>query len=796
MVLERVRRSFNAAKVTKAFYTAFNRHRKVFVRRIEGDLDDEDRNWYASVLLNRLMFIYFIQQKGFLDGDPHYLRNRLDAVRERFGSDQFYAFFRKFLLPLFHQGLGSPPPVAYDDPAIGSIIGQVPYVNGGIFLPHPLEDGRLIDIRDDAFEDIFSFFDNWRWHLDERPAVDDEDGREINPDILGYIFEQYVNRKQQGAYYTKPDVTGYMATTAIIPAVVDRLVAAGLDDPCILLSNSGDDYIHDLILYARGQELPPAADRQPSDTPDPALEIALPGERWCDVTHRRKRLAAMRAKLTDPGREWSIDDAVTENLDLAALVNDYLTQLLSVDECETAFDVLRSLTVCDPTVGSGAFLFAALDVLEPMYTALVDRAIEIEATGRRTASFLTEVRRHTSDRYWLLKTICLSNLFGVDLMPEAAEIAKLRLFLKLVAQVDEASHIEPLPDLDFNIKAGNLLVGLANKADADRITGGGLPFPAIKKATAAAQKAGAAYREFTSAQSDAGRDWQDQEARDLLISRFDEARAVVDPELHELHNTTAPLDEWKQTHSPFHWFAEFPEVWRDGTGGFDVIIGNPPYISRRSLGQLGYRWRGYKTQRCPDLYAPCVERASMLLNNRGRMAMIVMHSLCFHKGFKPLRDHLTERFSSLWVSSYARIPDGLFSGSARVRNSILIGSMTGHVGLRTTRCLRWGAAQRAALFPSIEYLKPPIETLRCGGKSQWPFIDEPIVATAFAHMIRSQDPIGESLQGDSARLGFKTTAQYMLGIYTEAPPTVDPATGEPVTPRTNRSGWLWFPDED
>ena len=67
----------------------------MFVNHIEGNLDDEERSWYASVLLNRLMFIYFIQQKGFLDGDGHYLSNRLDMVRDHFGRDQFYAFFQR-----------------------------------------------------------------------------------------------------------------------------------------------------------------------------------------------------------------------------------------------------------------------------------------------------------------------------------------------------------------------------------------------------------------------------------------------------------------------------------------------------------------------------------------------------------------------------------------------------------------------------------------------------------------------------------------------------------------------------
>ena len=457
--------------------------------------------------------------------------------------------------------------------------------------------------------------------------------------------------------------------------------------------------------------------------------------------------------------------------------------------------MLRSLTVCDPTVGSGAFLFAAIDVLEPMYTTLVYRATEIEARGGGTASFLSEARHHRGERYWLLKTICLHNLFGVDLMPEAVEIAKLRLFLKLVAQISDISEVEPLPDLDFNIKAGNLLVGLANTADADRITGGGLPFSAIAKATAAAKRAGKSYREFTAAQATAGRDWQDEDARQQLVARFEEAREVVDPALHELYNTSEPFEDWKETHSPFHWFAEFPEVWQDGTGGFDVIIGNPPYISKRRGKGLGYRWRGYKTQNCPDLYASCVERASTLLNDQGRMSMIVMHSLCFNNSFQPLRNHLQERFPSLWVSSYARIPDGLFSGSARVRNSIVVASREGDTGLRTTRCLRWRTAQRASLFTSLGYLKPPDENLDCDGEPLWPFSDEPTVASAFAHMTRNQQRLSQdATTGGTYQLGFKKNAQYALNIYTQEPPVVDPHTGQPAE-STGKPGWFQFADE-
>lgn len=388
-VLDRVRRSFNVEKVTKSFFAEFKTHHERMADSIEGIPRPDDQRWYASVLMNRLMFVYFIQRKGFVAGDPHYLRSRLGMVRNHFGPDHFLAFFHQFLLPLFHEGLGSPPVARrYDDPVIEHIVGEVPYVNGGIFEPHPLESAYHIQIPDTAFEALFDFFDQWRWHLDERPTGD---AKEINPDILGFIFEQYVNKKQQGAYYTKPDVTGYMATSAIIPAVVDRLVDAGLDDPCVLLLNSGDDYVHGAMSY--GADVPlPEGDLPPSEFPDAALDIALPGERWCDMTHRRKRHAKVK-EVVNSGGVTDINDAVTQNLDLAALMADYLYALGSADECQRAFEVLRSLTACDPTVGSGAFLLAALDVLDPLYTAVADRAEEIAAAGGGGAAQHSWTRR-------------------------------------------------------------------------------------------------------------------------------------------------------------------------------------------------------------------------------------------------------------------------------------------------------------------------------------------------------------------------------------------------------------------
>src|SRR5206468_12796746 len=112
------------------------------------------------------------------------------------------------------------------------------------------------------------------------------------------------------------------------------------------------------------------------------------------------------------------------------------------------WQTIEGVTILDPTCGSGAFLFAALNVLEPLYAACLDRMdafVEDLAheSERRPAERFSDFRKvlehvaaHRNRRYFIFKSIILNNLFGVDIMDEAVEICKLRLFLNLAAQVE------------------------------------------------------------------------------------------------------------------------------------------------------------------------------------------------------------------------------------------------------------------------------------------------------------------------------------------------------------------------
>ena len=154
----RVRAAFDVEKVTKRFYDRFKKEQQDFLGFIDGIENLADQEWYASLMLNRMMFIYFIQKRGFLDNNPDYLRDRLDKVRRQHGNGRFNSFYRLFLLRLFHDGLGQPE--ANRPSELTALLGKVPFLNGGLFDVHDLEqDNPDIQIPDEAFERIIDFFD-------------------------------------------------------------------------------------------------------------------------------------------------------------------------------------------------------------------------------------------------------------------------------------------------------------------------------------------------------------------------------------------------------------------------------------------------------------------------------------------------------------------------------------------------------------------------------------------------------------------------------------------------------------
>ncbi len=746
LVADRVKGALNAEKLTKRFYNEFQRELGAFQHFIEGIEESTDVDWYASLMLNRLMFIYFIQKRGFLDGDANYLRNRLASVREVAGPDQFYDFYRTFLRRLFHEGLGRPERDRSLE--LNELLGDVPFLNGGIFDIHDLErDNPDIRVPDEAFERLFKFFDGYAWHLDERPHGSDN---EINPDVLGHIFEKSINQKEKGAYYTKEDITGYMAESTIIPRLFDMATAATSETsesrfPDIvtgLLVRDPDRYIrpavgHGLAWDARDAESPVRIDPplelpeevqagmsdtskrtawdQPAATENgPALTFAHPRETWRQAVARRERYAEVRDQIIS-GAVTDANALVTLNLDSRQLLLDAIDRTDDPDWVLAIWRAATGISVLDPTCGSGAFLFAALKVLEPVYTACLARMRDLRPAG--AAKVQAELSQHPSERYFILKSIVLNNLYGVDIMKEATEICKLRLFLKLVAQLESYDQIEPLPDIDFNIRAGNALVGFSSVDSIEKCFEGDLVKElALPDIVTRTEDAAASFARFQRVQTDSGvAAAATRSAKHGLRLRMNELRDELDRHLAS-EDYGIPLeepgrfDEWRSDHQPFHWCAEFYDVVEE-RGGFDVVIGNPPYIRMTTVKERYFVSTELSTASCPDLYAPVVERSFDVTRPSGRIAMIVPLSVTFSGRFQPLRDLLYGRSLRSWFSSFDRRPSKLFTGGEQIRNSIFVGRTCSDddqspVRCYTTRLHRWfDREERLGLFQLVSYLE-------------------------------------------------------------------------------------------
>ena len=765
----RLKDAFDRDKVTKKFFAQFKKEHAVFLDFIKGLSEKTDREWYASLMLNRLMFVWFIQKKGFLDGDPAYLQNRLGKLKQHKGKGKFHTFYRYFLLALFHQGFARQPSDRQLDPELEKLLGNVPYLNGGLFDPHQLEtENQNIHIPDEAFENLFSFFDQYDWHLDTRTV---SSGNEINPDVLGYIFEKYINQKQMGAYYTKEDITEYISKSTIIPFLFDsakkKCAIAFQPGSALwnLLRDNPDRYIYPAmrkgVIDKNGDIIPlPSEIETGVDTAKSDLierrknwnqpaesKYALPTEIWREHVARRQRCLEIREKLL-AGEIHDINDLVTYNLNIRQFVEDVVSESEGPELVKAFYQTiagkvpkqsnenyLQPMSILDPTCGSGAFLFAALEILRPIYEACLLRMEafidDLERSGKKHSpkkfsdfrQILEDVARHPNRTYFILKSIILHNLYGVDIMPEAVEICKLRLFLKLVAQVDGVKQLEPLPDIDFNIRAGNSLVGYATEGDVRRAfqedsVGKQSQYSLMtgekqtkyEELQQRVEMAARAYRLFQQMQSTYG----------INAKEFSESKRNLQANLRQLGEKlnlklvsaygiepaqNKDYKKWVWSHQPFHWFVEFFQIMN--SGGFDIVIGNPPYVEYKSVKHV-YNIRDYHTISCGNLYAYMWERAIELGYETAHVGFIIPVASVSTDGYSELREIWNSK-GCLAISNFNDRPSKLFEGLEHIRLSIILfrKNPNEEFSVNITTYNKWFSELRGVLFEHLKFTFSP-----------------------------------------------------------------------------------------
>jgi hypothetical protein len=642
----------HAEQTIRRFCNQVKAEHAAFLAYISGTGNVSEAAWsqYVSLLFNRLIAAYFLQAKGIFHGNPHYLSDLLQQTQKEQGKNIFY---QHVLLPLFHECLGATTCSQY----VIEQHGNIPALNLSLFTQHHQEKQMAdVQIPDDALSRLFELFDTYQWQLDRSAE------NALHPDVLAYVFEQQINQKQMGAYYTGGDVTGYICRNTLLAHLFETVAT---QDPTAL-SAEADTW----------QLLRSHPERYLSSTLQTPHPLPLETER--EYRMRRARSTQLHTML-QTGKLHTVHEFITYNLNLHQFALDMIARCQQPELLLAVYTQLEQMTILDPTCGPGAFLLTTLHILETLYTACLERIQTME--DDRFRPILQRMEAQPNRAYFILKTILNQNLHGVDVMEEAIDICKLRLFLALLATGEANNDIQPLPALDANMRVGNAVVGFLRPEEVPTVF---------------------------SPLTQAGR-----QTETPSLEKLDQLLAMnyaIAPD-DDQPGYEKSLEHWKDSHKPFHWFLEFRSIME--RGGFDVIIGNPPYVEYSQVRQR-YQACGYETASCGNLYAAVIERSLALCRSEhSYLGLIAPLSLCGSERFSQLRSSIIQNTAFRWLSNFEIFPCRLFDGAYQrlsillARHSTIPSTILGTIapGSTTfvTRIQRWYAAERPYLMDQITY---------------------------------------------------------------------------------------------
>lgn len=597
--------AFDVEKLTKEFYRGYREIFEYVQQVIKANnphsyFDDPScLHQFSQRLLGRIMFLYFLQKKGFLGCDHNFLKNQYPRQSEPEDTD----FYTGVLEPLFFETLNK------QRLDCNSRWGKIPYLNGGLF-EKDYGDGLIdstgvatapqIQLPNSLFDPsgekgILKFFNGYNFTVDENVQGDEEVA--VDPEMLGKVFENLLateERGQSGTFYTPRPIVHFMCVESLSRYLADS-------------SGMTPDAIKQLI------ELDP------------------------DIT----------------------------NADLG--------QLLTKEQARKLKQALEEVKCLDPAVGSAAFPLGMMQVI-----LAVKQAITHREDGRPVERGSLTISRWKRD-------IIENNLYGVDIKPEAIEIAKLRMWLSLVVDIPTVDDVDPLPNLDYKLMCGNSLISkIHGEQLIPDLTQDGLQLElnvtpvqaAIQPLLRLQQQYYSAHSEerkalrkqivetemnvFRVAIADRRQLWESKRRKlEQDIQRMGRAsrtqvkeQQVIAEKLAELDKFAAEVESGKRSLNFFQYHLHFNDVFQK-KGGFDILIGNPPYgIVFDTYFKQVYEDEFVSFRRNNDIYIAFYEKGTNLTNEGGYLSYITPNTFLNGDYFESFRKMLTAKMKLIEVRDF------------------------------------------------------------------------------------------------------------------------------------------------
>jgi type I restriction-modification system DNA methylase subunit len=594
--LAQIEEAFSVEAVTKEFFTRYvelfdeiTKHLDKLVDKDKTVRDDfKSKNIstvdFAKKLLGQIVFLYFLQKKGWLGvergknwgtGPRDFMRRLAKGEYRKYDN-----FFNEILEPLFYESLALKRDA---DDWCKRFNCRIPFLNGGLFEPIGNYDWHKTDVvipnrlftNSDPVEEgvigtgVFDVFDRYNFTVNEAEPLEKEVA--IDPEMLGKVFENLIEenrRKGLGAFYTPREIVHYMCQESLI------------------------NYL-DTAINTREESVVPEKPQQGKmfDAPDP----------------QQKTLKMTAHKEIVPRADIETFVHLGEQIShYESVPTEYRIKMPKSIEpnAQAIDDAVKNIAVCDPAVGSGAFPVG-------MMTEIVRARLALN-------SYLGDKKRSSYD----FKRHAIQNcLYGVDIDAGAVEIAKLRLWLSLVVDEEDVKEIKPLPNLDYKIVAGNSLLGLPFKSQR------------LGKIEELKQK-------FF--------DETDHDKKAKIKAQIDE----------QLVQVFAASKKSLGYQVDFDFQVFFSEVFQR-KGGFDAVIGNPPYLESRHSSfsdslkdalQLAVksRWGDDARQitRGADLLIYFFETGLSIIKRTGNVVLITQNSWLDTEYGKKFQDFLLKK---TWV---------------------------------------------------------------------------------------------------------------------------------------------------